>query len=225
VAPEQPVVRVVSGDLIARARAALSAPPKTRILAAAPPPPRVLVSNNTRYRRKLVVAIDATASRYRGWTAARAMHDRILKSLPERFEVALAVYHNDLDTFTPFMSNRHGLRARASRLDCDGMRECLPEVLARVAKINDAVDVINISDASAECRPVAREYAETMRARGGRLFLLLDPSDGMSPGYTPPIYAEMAARTGGAVLPFHASRLSELLRFLDQSIAERTRHG
>jgi len=167
-----------------------------------------------------VVSIDATTSRLGCWDAAKALQDRFLEALPGQYEIALAVYHNDVDTFTPFMSNRRKLRRIAAGIDCNGVRECLPEVLACVATIKDVAAVINITDASAECERVACEHAETLRAHGTQVFVLLDSSYGGVAGYTPAIpaiFEWIAAHTGGAVLPFDASALPKLLRYLNGS--------
>jgi len=197
----------MNGTLIARARAAI-ATPKTNLLVSAPPP---------RQSGKLVVAIDATSSRTGYWDAAKALHDLVLQMLPERCEVALAVYHNSVDTFTPFVSNRRKLRDLAAAINCDGLMECLPEVLARAVNIRDVAAVINITDMSAACAPVACRYAEALRSRGTRVFILLDPPSACVAVNSLDIFARIARRTGGAVLPFHASSLPNLLRYLNAS--------
>jgi hypothetical protein len=202
----------VGEALLARAREAA----ETRRQTPAVAPPKITIAREATVNRaaRLVVAIDATFSRHYNWTAAKALHDRILELLPRQYEVALAVYHDDVDTFTPFTSNRRKLRALAAQIDCTGAHECLPEVLARVVEIEDTLAVINITDESASCDPVACEYAETLSAHGTRVFILLD-SDAIN---APAIFASIASRTGGAVLPFDESGLRMLLRYLNGSM-------
>jgi hypothetical protein len=194
--------------LLARAReAAAETRPQTRVAA----PPKMPIAREATVNRaaRLVVAIDATASRSNNWDAAKkALHDRILELVPRQYEIALAVYHNDVDTSTPFTSNRRRLRALAAKIDCTGLHERLPEVLARVVGIKDTAAVINITDVSASCDPVAGDYAATLGARGTRVFTLLEP-DVANP---PAIFTSIASRTGGAVLPFDELGLQMLLR-------------
>lgn len=203
---------VKGAGLLGLAQVTVGSAPKTEVLVS-PAPPRQLALTG-----KLVVSIDATSSRSDEWGDAKALHDRTLTVLPRQCGIALAVYHCALDTFTPFMWNRRGLRSLAAGIDCTGWKECVPEVLAHVVKIRDDVAaVINITDASADCGPVAREYAETLRARRTRIFVMLDASYGGTAN-APAIFASIAARTGGAVLPFSSSGLQTLLQHLNGSI-------
>ena len=127
---------MMSGDPIPRISISMPAP-KMKIRVAAPPPPRA---------RLVVVAIDGSSSRSDQWPEKKALHDAVLTTIPGHFEVALAVYRNDLDTFTSFMSDRRKLRTIAAHVDANGCSEFLPDVLARVVKITAAVDVIHITD-------------------------------------------------------------------------------
>ena len=87
------------------------------------------------------------------WPRAVELHDCLLEFLPQQFAVALAVYRNGLDTFTPFLTNRGRLRARATRIKCDGMFECVPEVLAHASNLPDVTAIINVTDLTAACEP------------------------------------------------------------------------
>jgi hypothetical protein len=44
------------------------------------------------------------------WETSRALHARMIEILPEQHAIALAAYHEDIDTFTPFLRNRRRLR-------------------------------------------------------------------------------------------------------------------
>lgn len=165
---------------------------------------------------KLIVSIDGTSSRLPGWETSRGLHARLIEMLPERHAVALAAYHEDIDTFTPFMRNRRRLCRLAVRIDCWGATECLAKVLARAIKIRGLAASINVTDESAYCSPAAANHAERLRKRGVPVFILLDPHGGRT-GATPDLFAQIAALTGGAVLPFTDSGLRELLRLLGAS--------
>jgi hypothetical protein len=198
--------------LLARADVAIAAAPKTKIsIAAAPPRQPALTGSN------LVAAIDATSSRSKGWAAKKRLQDQVIKLIPEHYNVALAVYHNDLDTFV--FGNRRKLRALAADIYCTGVMECLPAVLARAVNIRNMAAVINITDESSACDEEVCQYVETLRERGTRVFILLDFSDGGPPVYIPGIFAWVAARTNGAVLPFHPAALPKLFRYLNGSTA------
>jgi hypothetical protein len=164
---------------------------------------------------KLLVSIDGTSSRLPGWETSRALHARMIEMLPERHAAALAAYHDDIDTFTPFLRNRRRLCRLAARIDCWGGTERLAEVLARAAKIRGLAASINVTDESACCLPAAAGHAERLRKRGVPVFILLDPHGGRT-GATPDLFAQIAALTGGAVLPFTDSGLRELLRLLEE---------
>jgi hypothetical protein len=198
-------------ELVARADVAIAAAPKTKIGIAAAPRRHPAVTGN------IVTAIDATSSRSKEWAAKKRLQDQVIKLIPEHYNVGLAVYHNDVDTFV--FANRRKLRALAADIDCTGVMECLPAVLARVVNIRNMAAVINITDDSAACDEGVCQYVETLRERGTRVFILLDFSDGGPPVYMPGIFAWIAARTNGAVLPFHPASLPKLLRYLNGSTA------
>lgn len=172
---------------------------------------------------KLLVSIDGTSSRLPGWETSRALHARMIEILPERHAAALAAYHEDIDTFTPFMRTRRRLCRLAARIDCWGGTERLAEVLARAAKIRGLAASINVTDESALCSPKAARHAEKLRKRGVPVFILLDPRGGRI-GATPGLFEQIAACTGGAVLPFIDSGLRELLRLLDAANTRACRH-
>jgi hypothetical protein len=206
-AEDQPRPPVIARPRTAIAREATGNRPGTLFHARQPPRQPALTG-------KVVVAIDATSSRLIEWNKTKARQDGVFKLVPQQYEIALAVYHNDVDTFTPFTSDRRKLRTLAAGIDCNGGIECLHEVLARVVKIKDVAAVVNITDTSAYCDTVAREYAETLRARGTQVFCLLDwPNNDC---IAQDIFVEIAARTGGAVLPFTLWSLPKLRRHLDR---------
>jgi hypothetical protein len=203
-------------ELLERAQAVIEAPAKQIFVAAPLPEPAPPV--------KLIVSIDGTTSRWTGWEEKRALHVRMIEMLPEQYEIALAAYHNDVDTFTPFMRDRRRLRRLAASIECRGGHECLPEVLARIVKIRGVTASVNVTDASAFCAPVAADHAEKLRKCGVPVFILLDPSVWSTWPDTFALFTRIAERTGGAVLPFDASGLQDLLRRLNTSTVKAYRH-
>ena len=191
-----------------------------RISPFAEPVKSVVAKSPFRFSR-VVVAIDATTSRYWYWETARFLQDCLLAQLPAS-AIALAVYAHGLDTFTPFIAERNWLRARAARIRCDGGRECLPDVLRHTAKLRNVDIVVNVSDGSAACDVTACQYADRLRAQGTRVIILSDPVAKCDYGQpAQKIYAWIAARTGGALLPFDAPSLTALLHHVNHGIAFR----
>lgn len=175
---------------------------------------------------RLVVSIDATSSRLAYWPRAVELHDCLLEFLPQQFAVALAVYRNGLDTFTPFFTDRARLRARAARIKCDGMVECVPEVLAHASKLPDVAAVINVTDLTAACEPrKAFKFTERLCRRGTAVSFLVDPvPDGATASdETRETFEWIARTTGGEFLSFEASALPWLFDHLNAMTTRCTR--
>jgi hypothetical protein len=167
---------------------------------------------------RLVVSIDGTSSRLAYWPRAVELHDCLLEFLPQQFAIALAVYRNGLDTFTPFFTDRGRLRARAARIRCYGMAECVPEVLAHASKLPDLTAVINVTDLTAVCEPrKAFKFTEELCRRGTAISFLVDPvPDGATiDDETKETFERIAGTTGGEFLFFEASALPHLFDHLN----------
>jgi hypothetical protein len=83
--------------------------------------------------------------------------------------------------------------------------------------------VINISDLTATCDGTAYQYAQQLRTRGSRVFIFVDPIRN-SMGYyrsTHQTFSRIAARTGGALLPFTSRALPALLEHFNHGIRHR----
>jgi hypothetical protein len=180
--------------------------------AALPVPPAPATETPTRPR--LIFGVDATASREPAWAAARSVTDALVRALPGELDVALAVHGGSrLHTFTPFTSNPATLRDRAAGLGCiAGYTRMLP-ILDRAMTEPGVRVVVYIGDVFEESLSKARRLADTMGLKSIRLFVLHDTAD-WTARRDGDLFADLARRTGGCVLPFDANapdRLRDLL--------------
>ena len=68
-------------------------------------------------RARLVLAVDATASRAPAWQASQRVMGGLFTALPGELDVALAVHGGGrVHTFTGFTSNMDGLRKQTARV-------------------------------------------------------------------------------------------------------------
>jgi hypothetical protein len=163
---------------------------------------------------KVVFAFDATASREPAWSMAVPLTDALLAALPGKVDVALAVHGgSELHTFTPFTSNGNKLRDQAATVRCRAGHTRLLDILARTLETEGVSVVIYIGDVFEESNRRGRKLADALKAHGTRLIILHD--NGSPDIYGVGIFADMAARTGGAVLPFDASALPKLRELIE----------
>jgi von Willebrand factor type A domain len=164
-------------------------------------------------RARLVFAVDATASRSAAWETAKGLTDTLIGALPGQLEVSLAVHGGDrVHTFTEFSTSARKLRKVAAAVRCKVGATRLLEILARVLGSEGVRVVVYIGDTFEECETEARVTADMLGARGIRIIILHDTSGRHYSGGD--VFADMARRTGGAVIPFDPSavrRLRELL--------------
>jgi hypothetical protein len=165
--------------------------------------------------RRLLIGFDATASREPTWKQASRLTDTLLKTLPGRLEVALAVHGGGrLHTVTRFTSDAERLRKRAARIYCEGGYTRMLDLLAHAAAL--AADVVlYIGDAFEESPSRARKVADRLGKRGTRVIVL---QEGHDPNASD-AFAEIAERTGGAVLPFDISSFDRIGKELLELVA------
>ncbi len=175
---------------------------------------------------RLVFGIDRTGSREHAWKAAKQLQDELLAAVPGGVEVALATYGGGRMTFSEFTRDAHALRDAAAGLRCEiGITQLL-DILDHVRKLKPAPSVvIHIGDVFEEDHRRAMRLADALFLQGTRVIILHDTSgfqNGAPPSEIPikpgDTFGEIAERTGGAVLPFDISALSEL-RGLLQAVA------
>ena len=161
--------------------AATIPPPALRPL----PVPKPVVAAKIE-RARLVLAVDATASRATAWVAARQLTDVLLATLPGELDVALAVHGGGrVHTFTGFTANADTLRKKASRVRCMAGSTALLDVLASVLKLDVRV-VVYIGDVFEESVRKARRLAEALQLKNTRVIILHDggsPEDPSRPGF------------------------------------------
>jgi hypothetical protein len=166
-------------------------------------------------RPRLVVAVDATASRETTWNAfSKPLQDNLLTAMPGELDVALAVHGGSrVHTFSRFTSNPRELRDLAAGVSCVAGTTRLLDILRRVVQLKRVAVVLYVGDAFEESRADARRLADELLLQGTRVIILHDTSGGDTEP-VPPAFNDLAERTAGAVLPFDISaldRLSELV--------------
>jgi len=174
-----------------------------------PTPSRAAVEPRVAGKRgKLLFAIDATASREPAWEAAKQLTDSFFDAVPGMIDIGLAAYGgNRVHTFTPYVADARRLRRLASGISCRaGYTQLLP-ILRRVVETGDVGVVLYITDAFEEDATTAARLAEMLKAKGTRVIVLFD---GWSDSEARAVFEDLAARTGGAVLPFEASAIERL---------------
>jgi hypothetical protein len=156
---------------------------------------------------RMVLAVDATGSRQPTWEAAKQLTNTLFHAVPDVLQVALAVHGGGkVHTFTDFLPNARALRKMAAGVECRAGGTQLLPILRRVAGIEGVGVVLYIGDAFEESASKAIQLADQLRANGTRLIVLFEGSD----LHAHSVYADLAARTEGALLPFDLSALGRL---------------
>jgi hypothetical protein len=169
-------------------------------------------------RPRLVLAIDATASREPAWEAAKATTDALFETLPGELDVALAAHGGSRVTlFTPFTAKPAALRDQASSVRCAAGATRMVEILDRCRDIDVRV-VVYIGDVFEESLEEAENVATSLRLRGTRVIVLHDRAQAPAWDVSAEAFQRIAKITEGAVLPFDAAAL-EQLRDILQAVA------
>ena len=170
-------------------------PPKCRPLLA------VLSQTGASERRRLLIGFDATASREATWKQATRLTDTLLAALPGQLQVALAAHGGgQLHWITPYTTNAGKLRDKAGGVIPQGGYTRLLDILGHKAAQHADV-VLYIGDAFEESAARARKIANQLGRRGTRVIILQEGSD----DHARSVFADIAERTGGALLPFDIS--------------------
>jgi hypothetical protein len=198
------------GTLLERIRSwAMALLPQDAARMLTPPP-----DDDIPRRPRLIFGFDATASREPAWAMARGVTDSLVRALPGELDVALAVHGGGLlHTFTAFTSDANALRDRAAGITCIAGSTRLLSILARSLKAPGVRVVTYIGDVFEESPARGQKLADDMGARGIKLIVLHDTSH-WSARRDAEIFADLARRTGGCVLPFDPTapdRLRDIL--------------
>jgi hypothetical protein len=162
-------------------------------------------------RGRIILAIDATASRQPSWDAAAKLQGQMFKAA-SGLDVQL-VYFRSLDecVASPWVSDARSLVSIMTSVMCRSGHTQIGKVLAHVAKEHRARPVnalILISDA---CEESPADLYAKARDLGVTVFLFQEGDDANAAV----VYAEIARLTGGAVARFDAAaaqRLADLLK-------------
>jgi hypothetical protein len=185
------------------------------------PPPRGLraivgaVRDYGEEPRRLLVGFDATGSREPTWRQASRLTDTLIRTLPDRLQVALAVHGGGrLKFVTRYTTNAAALRGKAAEVQCEAGGTRLLDILADPAALKADV-VLYIGDSFEESASQAGKLADKLRQCGTRVIILQEGDD----DYARSIFAEIAERTGGALLPFDISSFDRVGKELVELIA------
>ena len=166
----------------------------------------------TRRRPRMVLAIDATASREAAWDAARQTTDSLFQAFPGQLDVALAVHGGDhLHTFTGFFPDASTLRDTAASIRCQAGRTRMVDILERTRESADVRVCLYVGDVFEESPDAAYAAADALRLRGCRVIVLQDGDDRRAAE----VFGEIARRTGGALIPFDAEAVWKLRELLE----------
>lgn len=161
-------------------------------------------------RPRLIFGVDATASREPAWATARQVTDALFTALPGELDIALAVHGGSfLHTFTDFTANPATLRDRAAAITCRSGRTQLLPILSRALSNPGVRVVLYIGDVFEESPARARRLADALGAQGTKLIVLHDTTD-WDARRDAELFADLARRTGGCVLPFDATAVQRL---------------
>jgi hypothetical protein len=136
----------------------------------------------------------------------------LFTALPGELEVNLAVHGGSrLHTYTRFMPDAELLRPIAARIRCQAGYTKLCDIFERVLKSERVRVVIYVGDVFEERRSTAIRLAKALLLNETRVIILHDSIGDEDDGA---VFHEIAAITGGAVLPFDASALDDLGQML-----------
>jgi hypothetical protein len=183
------------------------------------PPPRglraLMGAINGEEPRRLLVGFDATGSRELTWREASRLTDTLLRTLPDRLHVALAVHGGGrLKFVTSYTKNAATLRDKAADVQCEAGGTRLLDILDHPAALKADL-VLYIGDSFEESASQAAKSADKLRDCGTRIIILQEGDDDYARG----VFAEIAERSGGALLPFDISSFDRIGKELVELIA------
>ncbi len=216
------------GDMVLPPRGGLPAPaPKrsaalNRIRQAKPPTSQPTSADMRRAaldsgRPRLLLAVDATASREAAWNTAREVTDTLFKAIPDALDVGLSVHGGgQVHTWTEFSADPTPLRRKAAGIRCMAGQTRLVAMLDRARAVERLKVVAYVGDVFEESLPQAVTAATALRLKGSRVVILHDTADPLA-GTSAADFHAIADASGGCVLPFDAcspAKLRELLEAL-----------
>lgn len=197
-----PAKRGAIFDQIAQAK------PKSRISAS--PSREDLLAAATKPRTpRLVFAIDATASRRPAWEEAQRITDALFEALPGELEIALAVHSGGtVQMFSSFSTDIGHFRDKALGVKCRSGRTRLVSLMNETLDHQGVKIFLYIGDCFEEEPLEAYELADAMALRGVKALMFHDDATGGT--FHRDVFAEIARRTGGALIDFRSWSQAEL---------------
>ncbi|XPJ79405.1 hypothetical protein ACNSPR_31120 [Klebsiella pneumoniae] len=197
-----PAKRGAIFDQIAKAK------PK-KIIPASPSREELIAAATKPRTPRLVFAIDATASRRPAWEEAQRITDALFEALPGELEIALAVHSGGtVQMFSSFSTDVAHFRDKARGVTCRGGHTKLVSLMRQTLDHQGVKAFLYIGDCFEENSAEAYDLADAMALRGVKAFMFHDDATGGTAHRD--IFAEIARRTGGALIDFRSWSQQEL---------------
>lgn len=168
-----------------------------------------------RVQHRLIFALDATASREHTWDMATSLHGELF-SVAKAEELAVQlVYYRGFSEFyaSPWTSTASDLLTRMQSVRCMGGATQIVRLLAHIRKEATQAKTkaaVFIGDACEESAPEIFSYAGQLGLFGVPVFVFQEGSDPMASH----VFSGIAARSGGAHIPFRPGSSDELRQLL-----------
>lgn len=163
---------------------------------------------------RVLIAMDATASRSAAWATARRVMSAMFREVPEGLEAALA-YFQGHDTFqvSRWVADAEEFTKAVAGVGCVGGNTQILRVLdhaATLAKASGLNALVLVGDAFEEDPNVATVQARALRALNVPVFAFLEGDDPR----TRRVFRTIANESGGALLPFDTTAPDALRELL-----------
>jgi hypothetical protein len=165
-------------------------------------------------RGRIILAIDATASRERTWDAASRLQAQMFETVSAvgKLDVQLVYYRGYSECVASrWQSNAKSLAAVMARVTCAAGHTQIRKVLAHARKENAREKINALIIVSDACEETPHDLYAEAREVGAPVFMFQEGND----EHVGKIYAEIARITGGAHCKFDAGaaqRLADLLK-------------
>ena len=166
--------------------------------------------------KRLIFALDATASREPTWDLACSLHGELFLEVGNQAQLAVQLcYYRGLNEFTasPFSPTPEELLGQMQRVHCLAGRTQLERLLAHTlttARNFPLRGLVFVGDAFEENLPRILQQAGELRLRNVPVFIFQEGSDPRAGE----AFARIAATTGGGHVQFNSAGAEELKRLL-----------
>lgn len=196
-------------DKVRQSKAVVSAAPRETLAQALAPSGRP----------RLLFAMDATASREPAWQLAQTITGAMFAAVPGALDVALA-YHGGgrLKEVTPFAADARAFLDKVHTVQCEAGGTALTAILEAATTIARLKALIYVGDCFEEPPEVAVALAQQLKLKGVRVFVFHDTmsqQQGYDVAAAGAVFAQLAAVTGGVLLPFDAHAPEQVTALLE----------